>query len=83
MQKGPGGNPIGYWSDNPILDTLLYKIELLDGKVTLLTVNMIVQAMYAQCNIDGNEYLILECFVDIQKDPTAISLDKQEAVQTG
>ncbi len=49
----------------------------LDGEVTLLTVNPIVQAMYAQCNLDGNEYLLLECFVDVQK---AICLDKQKAV---
>ncbi len=75
------GNPIGRWSDNPILDMRLYDMEFLDGEVTLLTANMIAQAMYAQCDINDNEYLLLECFVDIQKDPTSISLDNQKAVQ--
>ncbi len=54
--------------DNPILDTQLYDIEFLDGEVTPLTANAIAQAMYAQCDIDSNKYLLLECFVDIQKD---------------
>ncbi len=39
--------------------------------------------MYAWCDVIGNEYLLLECFVDIQKDPTAISLDEQKAVHNG
>ncbi len=41
------GNPIGCQSDNPILDTQLYDIEFPDGEVTLLTENVIAQAMYA------------------------------------
>ncbi len=36
--------------------------------------------MYDQCDIDGNEYLLLKCFVDIQKDPMAISIDKQKSL---
>ncbi len=39
--------------------------------------------MYAQCNVDRNEYLLLECFVDVQKDNIAISLDKQKSVHNG
>ncbi len=39
--------------------------------------------MYAQCDVDGNECLLLECFIDIQKDHTAISLDEQKAVHNG
>ncbi len=39
--------------------------------------------MYAQCNVDGDKYLLLECFVDIQKDPTAISLDKMKVIYIG
>ncbi len=61
----------------------LYDTEVLDGEVTPLAANMIAQAMYAQCNINRNEYLLLKCFVDIQKDPTAISLDKQKATHNG
>ncbi len=77
------GNPICWQSDNPILDTCFIDIELPDDEVTLLTANMTAQAMYAQCDIDRNVYFSLECFVDIKKDSTAISLDDQKAVHNG
>ncbi len=77
------GNPIGCQSDNPILDTRLYDVKFLDGEVTPLTMNAIAQAMYAQCDIDRNEYLLIECFIDIQKDNIAISKDNQKAVHNG
>ncbi len=35
--------------------------------------------MYAQCDINGNKYLLLESIVDVQKDSTTISLDEQKA----
>ncbi len=41
--------------------------------------NVIAQAMYAQCDIDRNKYLLLKCFVHVQKDHTAVSLDEQKA----
>ncbi len=55
-------------------------MEFPDGDVTLLTTNAIVQAMYAQCGVDEAKHLLLECFVDVQKDPTGISLDEQKAI---
>ncbi len=76
-------NPVGHRSDNPILDTQLYDVKFPDGEVTPLTANAIAQAMYAQCNVEGNEYLLLDSFVDVQKDHTAISLDKQKSVYNG
>ncbi len=77
------GNPIGCRSDNPILDMYLYDIKFLDGEVMLLTTNAIAQAMYAWCIVDGNEYLLVESFVDVQKNPTVISLDEQRSVHNG
>ncbi len=58
-------NPIGHQSDNPLLDMQLYDVEFPNGEVTPLTANTIAQAMYAQCDFDGNEYLLHECFVDV------------------
>ncbi len=83
LKRDLDGNPIGCLSDNPILDRRLYDAEFPNGKVTWLTTNMIAQAMYAQCNVDGNEYLLLECFVNVQKDHTAISLNEQRAIHNG
>ncbi len=67
------GNPICHRSNNPIIDTHLYVIEFPSREVTLLTAHIIVQVMFAQCDVDGNKYLILKCFVDVQKDSNVIS----------
>ncbi len=58
----------------------LYNVEFPNGKTTPLFSNAIAQAMYTQCDVDENEYLLLKCFVDVQKEHTAISLDLQKAV---
>ncbi len=39
--------------------------------------------MYAQCDVDGNEYLLLKSVVNIQNIHTAISLDEQKATHNG
>jgi len=39
---GHNGNPIGHWSDDSILDTLLHDLEFLDCEVTLLAANIIL-----------------------------------------
>ncbi len=49
----------------------------------MLAANAGLQAMYAQYNVNGNEYLLLECFVDVQKDNTAIGLDEKKSVHDG
>ncbi len=67
-------DPIGCWSDNPILDRSLYEEKFL---------NAVVQALYDQCCIYGNEYLLLEYFDNVQKDPTKISPDNQKAILNG
>ncbi len=61
----------------------LHDVEFPGGEVTLLPANDITQAMYAQHNVDGNKYLLLECFMNMQKDPTAISLDEQKVIYNG
>ncbi len=66
------GNPVGH----PILYMNLYDFELLDKKITTLAANTKAKVMYAQCNFDGNEYLLHEDPVDVQKDSMTKTLDK-------
>ena len=54
------GNVMGRSHTNPILDTRMYQVEFAGGKVTELTTNVTAKSMYAQCNVDKNEYLLLE-----------------------
>ncbi len=73
------GNSICQKLDNQVMGTCLDDVGFPDGVVMPLTTNLIVQAMYSQCYINENQNLLLEFFIDIQKDPTAISLDKHKA----
>ena len=77
------GNPIGRANNNPILDTRQYEVQFADGEVTELTANVIAEAMFAQCDEDGNEYVLFDSFVDFQKDGTALSMADQKVVVKG
>ena len=48
------------------------------GKVTALTINVIAETRYAQCDADGNEYTLLDLLIDYQKDAKVISLTDQQ-----
>ena len=77
------GNPIGRANNNPILDTHQYEVQFADGEVTELTANAIAEAMFAQCDEDGNEYVLFDSFVDFRRDGTALSLADQKVVVKG
>ena len=51
------GNPMGHRHSNPILDTRTYLVEFPDGAEMEYTANTIAENMYAQCDIDGNQWL--------------------------
>ena len=76
------GNVMGRSHTNLIYDTRMYQVEFTEGKVTELTANVITESMYTQCNIEGNEYLLLDVLVDYCRDNKTISLlDQQTTVQ--
>ncbi len=59
------GNPVGLASANPILDTREYTFTFKDGDETVLNANLIAEAMYAQCNPDGNNMFSLTLLLTI------------------
>ena len=61
------GNLIGRSYQNPILDTHLYKVGFPGGEMTELAANIIAESIYAQCDIIKNAYLLLETFINQQK----------------
>ncbi len=77
------GNVIGRAHDNPILDSHLYNIEFADGKATTLTANVIAKAMYAQCDPDRNECILLEKLIDVKCTDDALTLDQQKLTING
>lgn len=76
-------NPVGRANANPILDTREYVVEFEDGEVTELTANVIAQSMYAECDPDGNMYVLLDNIIDYRKTDAAISLQDQKFVTNG
>ena len=68
-------NPIGRSNQNPILDTHLYEVEFPKGAMTELAANIIAESIYAQCDDNGSEYLLLEVFIDHRKNGSALSVE--------
>ena len=73
------GNTTGQASDNPILETQEYSIQFEDGEVTELTENAIVESMYAQCDPDGNQYVLLDIIHFCKTNP-ALSIEDQNSI---
>ena len=51
--RDANGLPIGNASDNPILDTRMYKVEYLDKEKSALSANLIVENMFAHIDKEG------------------------------
>jgi hypothetical protein len=79
-KRDADGNPIGRADANPILDTREYIVEFKDGDEAELAANLIASAMYAQCNPDGNQYVLLDSLVDHRRLDMAIRPADQKVV---
>jgi hypothetical protein len=58
---------------NSILDTRTYKIEFPDGHSEEYTANVISENMYAQCDIEGRQYNLMEGIIDHKTDGHAVA----------
>jgi hypothetical protein len=74
-------NPIGQSHDSPALDTQSYIVEFDDNDQAKLTANLISKSMYAQCDPDGNQYLLLADIVDHRGMDNAMKLNDQKVVR--
>ena len=77
------GNVIGRANDNPFLDTRSYIVDFADGNTTKLTMNLIAESMYAQCDPDGNQYVLLDDLTDYRHDDTAVLLTSNIPPEAG
>ena len=60
----------------------MLQVEFAGGEITQLTTNVIAESIYTKCDVDGNEYLLLNVLVDYCKDNKAIFLTaKQTSIQ--
>lgn len=77
------GNPIGTAGANPILDTRQYIVQFADGHEAELAANVIATHMFAQCDPDGNQYLLLDSIVDYRRSTTALTHADQKTTRQG
>ena len=67
-----GGNPIGKENKNPVLDIRVYTFEFPGGAEKEYAANIIAENMWEQCDIDGNQTILMEAIVDHKSDASAI-----------
>ena len=77
------GNPIGRSNQNSSLTTCLNGIEFPKGEMTELAANIIAESLYAQCDVNGNECLLLDAFMDHRKNGSALSVEDKKIVVKG
>ena len=76
------GNPVGLANSNPLLDTHSYIVDFDNGNQTKLTVNLIAESLFSQCDPAGNQYVLLDEIVDHQRLATAIQLADHKVVRS-
>ena len=64
----------GVRNQNPILDTRTYDVEFPNGEEAEYAANVIAENMYAQCDAEGNQYLLMESLVDFKSDGHAVKV---------
>jgi hypothetical protein len=78
------GRPVGSSHWNPALDTRVYEVCFSDGRTEELAANVIAEVVYAQCDADGNQYILLDAIMDYRKDPSvAVTRNDQVLVDDG
>ena len=71
------GNYVGNFDENPLLNTLMYKVKFSDGTVREYTANVILENLYNQVDLEGQSYAILDSIIDYRKNNDAY--DKNSA----
>ena len=83
-KRDADGKVMGTTHHNPALDTHVYEVRFPDGRTEELAANVIAEAVYAQCDADRNQYVLLDAIVDYRKDPSvAVARDAQLTVVDG
>ena len=72
---------MGHANPNPIINSRQYAVEFEDSTEADLTANNIAHSMYAQCDPDGNQYLMLDYIVDFSRSNTNLCCDNQNFVK--
>ena len=82
-KRNADGSLQGTRNENPILDTRTYEVTFPDGDVTEYTANVIAENMWAQCNLDGQQHVLLEAIVDHKFTEEAVKFNDRFVFKDG
>ena len=68
----PGKNLVGKSNHNPIVDTRIYTVTFPDGAEMEYAANVIAEIMWAQCDIDRNQMLLMDAITDHKSDQSTV-----------
>jgi hypothetical protein len=71
-KRSADGSLQGTANPNPILDTRTYEVEFPDGEVHEYAANTIAENMWAQCDSEGRQHMLLGAIVGYQSDGHAV-----------
>ena len=65
---GPDGKVAGKYDNNPYLNSIMYEVELADGRIKEYGVNIIAENMLTQVDSDGFSLSLMEGIIDYKHD---------------
>jgi hypothetical protein len=60
------------YNDNPMLNSMVYDVELSDSEIREYSANIIAENAYSQVNTDGHSHSFMDSIIDATSDHTAI-----------
>ena len=66
------GRPVGTSHNNPLMDQRQYEVEYIDGKIEVLTANVIAENLLAQVDDEGHRHLLIDEIEGFRKNDDAI-----------
>ena len=83
-KRDSNGVPVGTTHKQPAMDTRVYEVRFPGGRTKELAANTMAEALYAQCDPDGNQYVLLDAVMDYRKDPdVAVHRNDQVKIVNG
>ena len=77
------GTAKGEAHENPLLDTREYLLELSDGTTEVYLANQIAENLWAQCDTEGREFMVVDAIVGHKFGPDAMRKDKASGAANG
>ena len=80
---GIDGNLTGKANMNPLLESRTYKVEFPYRRTAEFSANAIAEHMFMQCDVTGNQYLLLDSIINHKIEDSAVKDSDQHVEVNG